>query len=130
MKNCAAIHFPTEEPETKIHDYKIDGKDCLEEDGSKKDKLYCTHVRNYPDKRYLEGLIKQKFPNLETFFSEDLILPQNISHRMANAPNEEYLCKSRSRVIYPESGVNKDYDWLFIVNLPNYKQGVRIEECV
>ena len=109
--------------------YIVDSKDCIEGD-AKSGKPFCTRLRNYPEQSHLEEIIKTKFNNLESFFGEDLLLPQNISQRMNNEPIEEFLCRSRTRVIYPEAGLNKDYDWLFIINTKKYKQGVRIEECM
>ncbi|TMW40101.1 hypothetical protein DOY81_014819, partial [Sarcophaga bullata] len=109
--------------------YIVDSKDCVEGD-ARSGKPFCTRLRNYPEQSHLEEIIKTKFNNLESFFGEDLLLPQNISQRMNNEPIEEFLCRSRTRVIYPEAGLNKDYDWLFIINTKKYKQGVRIEECI
>lgn len=108
----------------------VDTNDCVEKDGATNGKPFCTQLRNYPEKSHLEQIIKQRFSNLESFFGEDLVLPQNISQRMNNEPNEEFLCKSRVRVIYPQAGVDREYNWLVIVNIPKYKQGIRIEECM
>ncbi|KAI8130368.1 Protein spaetzle [Lucilia cuprina] len=129
------IHFPTDEPEPETEKTVVkrkevvDTNDCLEKDAIN-GKPFCTQLRNYPEKSHLEQIIKQRFSNLESFFGEDLVLPQNISQRMNNEPNEEFLCKSRVRVIYPQAGVDREYNWLVIVNIPKYKQGIRIEECV
>lgn len=121
----------TEEPTNKEEiNYTVNSEDCVEKDGETHEKPFCTNLRNYPERSHLEQIIKKKFANLEIFFGEDLVLPQNISQRMNNEPNEEFLCRSRTRVIYPEAGLNKDYSWLVIVNIPNYKQGIRIEECM
>ncbi|XP_065371998.1 protein spaetzle-like isoform X2 [Calliphora vicina] len=129
-----SVHFPTEEPEPERTVAKrkepVDTNDCVEKDGATNGKPFCTQLRNYPEKSHLEQIIKQRFSNLESFFGEDLVLPQNISQRMNNEPNEEFLCKSRVRVIYPQAGVDREYNWLVIVNIPKYKQGIRIEECI
>ncbi|XP_075147664.1 spaetzle domain-containing protein isoform X2 [Haematobia irritans] len=124
------IIFPTEDPEKDEINYTVNSDDCVEKDGEHRDKPFCTNLRNYPERTYLEKVIKKKFSNLEIFFGEDLVIPQNISQRMNSEPNEEYLCKTRTRVIYPQAGQNKDYNWLIIINIPNYKQGIRIEECI
>lgn len=64
------------------------------------------------------------------YFAEDVIEPVNISSRRLNLEDdEEFLCKSHTKVIFPEAGVNEDYDWMVIVNIPDYKQGIRIELC-
>ncbi|XP_059218862.1 protein spaetzle isoform X1 [Stomoxys calcitrans] len=122
--------FPTEEPGKDDANFTVNSDDCVEKDGEHGEKSFCTNLRNYPERTYLEKVIKKKFSNLEIFFGEDLVIPQNISQRMNSEPHEEYLCKTRTRVIYPQAGLNKDYNWLIIVNIPNYKQGIRIEECI
>lgn len=126
----SAIVFPTEEPAQQEINYTVNSDDCVEKEGDRKDKPFCTNLRNYPERTHLEQVIKKKFSNLEIFFGEDLVLPNNISQRMNDDHIEEYLCQTRTRIIYPQAGVNKDYNWLIIVNIPNYKQGIRIEECV
>lgn len=102
-------------------------KDCMM-NGPESDKLFCARSRNYPDKEYLTDLLEDEYPNLAEFFNEP-IYPEEVSYRKGNEPGEESLCRSRTRSIYPEKAFNKDRDWLFIVNLPNYRQSVRIEEC-
>lgn len=104
--------------------YTVNVNDCLE-----KGKSFCTKVRNYPDLRHLEHIIKLQLPEVELFLSEDITLPQNITQRMNIDPYEESLCKSREKIIYPEAGETTSSNWSFILNNQNYKQGVRIEEC-
>uniref|UniRef100_A0A1A9W9H9 Spaetzle domain-containing protein n=1 Tax=Glossina brevipalpis TaxID=37001 RepID=A0A1A9W9H9_9MUSC len=117
------ILFPTDEPNKKSP-FLVDITECLEQG-----KTFCTKVRNYPELGHLENILKREFPNVELFFREDLESPQNISQRMNFEPFEEFLCKSREKVIYPEAAESKSSNWSFIVNNPNFKQGIRIEEC-
>lgn len=126
--SISAIQFPTEEPDHQWHDRKydnIDISDCANEQGT----TFCTSIRNYPEKSYIDRLIKEKFANLEPFFGEDLVVPQNISQRM-NTPVEELLCSTRHRIIYPEAAQDSELNWLLVVNTDKFKQGIEIEECV
>ena len=107
----------------------VDSKDCVE-DGAKSGKSFCTRLRNYPEQSHLEEIIKTKFNNLEPLFGEDSLMPQDIYNRYGNESPEKFLCGSRTRVIYPESALNKDYEWMFVINTEKYRQGVRIEECM
>ena len=109
--------------------YIVDSKDCVEDD-AKSDKPFCTRLRNYPERSHLEEIIKTKFNNLESLFGEDSLMPQDINNRNGNKSAEEFLCHSRTRLIYPEAGLNKNYEWMFIINTEEYRQGVRIEECM
>lgn len=55
----------------------------------------------------------------------------NITQRLrTDKPEEEFLCDSKSTVIYPELAMTKDSQWLSIVNNNSqYQQGIRVEIC-
>ncbi|XP_065358809.1 protein spaetzle-like [Calliphora vicina] len=123
------VQSPTEQLEKEKNILKrqtsIDASDCIKKDGE----TFCTELRNYPEKSHLKELIETKYPHLESNFDKD-VTPTNFKSRRLNLePDEEFLCKSHIKVIYPESGVNENLDWMVIVNIPEYKQGIRIEEC-
>uniref|UniRef100_A0A1A9UTI1 Spaetzle domain-containing protein n=1 Tax=Glossina austeni TaxID=7395 RepID=A0A1A9UTI1_GLOAU len=116
------ILFPTDEPNTKSP-FSVDVAECLEQG-----KTFCTKIRNYPKLGHLENILKREFPNVELFFGVDKDVPDNITQRM-NVPFEDSLCKSHEKIIYPEAAESESSNWSYIVNNPNFKQGIRIEEC-
>ncbi|KAL9894019.1 spaetzle domain-containing protein isoform 2-T4 [Glossina fuscipes fuscipes] len=116
------ISFPTDEPNKKSR-FSVDVTECLEQG-----KTFCTKIRNYPKLGHLENILKREFPNVELFFGVDKDVPDNITQRM-NVPFEDSLCKSHEKIIYPEAAESESSNWSYIVNNPNFKQGIRIEEC-
>ncbi|CAD7091073.1 unnamed protein product [Hermetia illucens] len=88
--------------------------------------VLCQGVENYPANE-LESLIKSDATRYMELFGEDLLI--GLSTRFDH-PGEESLCRNSERLVYPQSGLNKDEKWLFIVNHDKYKQGIRIEECL
>lgn len=98
---------------------------------------FCTKVQNYPKLIELDKVLNSELLRFETFFDEDIEMEQpqsnqtNIATRFSDVePGEEFLCESKSSVIYPEAAMTKDSNWLLLVNNgEQYKQGVRIETC-
>lgn len=85
-------------------------------------KTYCEDVSNYP-MDLLNDVIKNR--NLQNYESIDAM---DISYRI-DASLTESLCQANEQIIYPKTAENMDKQWLFIVNHPNFTQGVRIETC-
>ncbi|XP_037899884.1 protein spaetzle-like [Glossina fuscipes] len=117
------VLFPANGP-NKESPFSVDVNECLEQG-----KTFCTKVRNYPKLGHLEDILKREFPNVELFFGEDIEVPQRIMPHIDIEPFEEFLCRSREKVIYPEAAESKNSNWSYIVNDSNFKQGIRIEEC-
>ncbi|XP_016969599.1 protein spaetzle isoform X2 [Drosophila rhopaloa] len=96
------------------------GKDSNEEV-----KSFCSQVDNYPDLTALKTKLETKFAK---FFLDDL-QPTDVSARVGSTNEEEYLCKSSRRIMYPKKGLRADNTWQLIVNNEEFKQGIQFEEC-
>ncbi|XP_058982598.1 protein spaetzle isoform X1 [Musca domestica] len=118
---------PVQKDEQKNLDmnYVISSDDCVEGKAT-----FCTDVRNYPPETVVEEILKKNFINLNIFFGEDTISPDDFSQRMNNEPNVESLCESRTTLITPQAGWNIESNWTLIVNTDKYKQAIQIEECI
>lgn len=57
-------------------------------------------------------------------------MPDNILNRYDGFDEEESLCRSQERLIYPQAGLTQDNNWMYIINQKNYTQGVRVDECM
>ncbi|KAL9899917.1 spaetzle domain-containing protein isoform 10-T12 [Glossina fuscipes fuscipes] len=117
------VLFPANEP-NKESPFSVDVNECLEQG-----KTFCTKVRNYPKLEHMEDALKRDFPNVELFFGEDIEVPQSIMPNINIDPFDEFLCRSREKIIYPQAAESKSSNWSYIVNDSNFKQGIRIEEC-
>ena len=92
-----------------------------------KGSTYCLTADNYPEDLVNNAI--QQNENLKYLASVDII-PEVIVANRLDVANEVTLCLATEHVIYPQGGETKDNQWKFIVNQDNFKQGVRIEECV
>uniref|UniRef100_A0A1B0B329 Peptidase M13 N-terminal domain-containing protein n=1 Tax=Glossina palpalis gambiensis TaxID=67801 RepID=A0A1B0B329_9MUSC len=103
------IIFPTDEP-NKESPFSVDVNECLEQG-----KTFCTKVRNYPKLEHMEDTLKRDFPNVELFFGEDIEVPQRIMPNINIEPFEEFLCRSREKIIYPQAAESKSSNWSYIL---------------
>ncbi|XP_037811833.1 protein spaetzle [Lucilia sericata] len=111
----------------------IDESDCLEFDTVGNGKIFCNKLRNYPDILHLERIINEEFTLLESYFNkfyDDYDYNDDYDEDYDLHHDEEFLCPSREKIIYPEAAINNDGVWQPIVNIPRHKQGIRIEECL
>ncbi|XP_067619291.1 protein spaetzle isoform X2 [Eurosta solidaginis] len=92
-------------------------------------KSYCTEVPNYMEITKLDRVKPEKFAQFKHFFRDDLIQPQTVTQRINSEPLEEYYCASSSHLIYPKSAENKESKWLLLVQTPEHKQGILVEQC-
>ena len=92
-----------------------------------KGSTYCVTADNYPEDLVNNAI--QQNGNLKYLASVDIIPDVVITNRL-DVTDEVPLCLATEHVIYPQGGETKDNQWKFIVNQDNFKQGVRIEECV
>lgn len=108
---------PTTPPPT------IDTGDHQCVDGFNQSRSFCTKVNNYPDLSGLKDVLARRFAN---FFSDEQ-QPTEVGLRIND--DEQYLCNSHVRLLYPKSGLRVDSTWQYIVNTDDFKQGILIEEC-
>lgn len=94
---------------------------CAEQNQS-----FCTKNDNYP-LGYIQKLLKRFSREYIDVFGTDLTT-NDVAFRI-DAFDDEYLCESYEKVIYPTSGKRKDGFELFIVNTDEHKQGVRVSLC-
>ncbi|XP_060647881.1 protein spaetzle isoform X8 [Drosophila nasuta] len=92
-------------------------------DGFNQSRSFCTKVHNYPDLSGLKGVLANRFAN---FFSDE---PQPTDVGLRINDDEQYLCNSHVRYLYPKLGQRLDLSWQIIVNTDDFKQGILIEEC-
>lgn len=84
---------------------------------------YCTEIPDYP-LNVLKNLDLEKFL---PYFNDDI--EENVVQTRLNAPEEESLCDSISKKIYPRQGWTQDNQMLIIINHDKYRQGILVEEC-
>lgn len=87
---------------------------------------YCTKNDHYPIE-YVSRLLKQYAHEYDDAFSSDLTT-NDVVFRI-DAMDEDYLCDSFEKVIYPTSGKRKDGTELYIFNTDDHRQGVRVSLC-
>ncbi|XP_031828975.1 uncharacterized protein LOC116425428 [Nomia melanderi] len=83
---------------------------------------FCEDVPDYPTYLINDAFKNQKITPYQSVDQIDLTF-------RLNDFTGESLCISTEQVIYPKSAENVNNQWLYIVNHPNYTQGVRIETC-
>ncbi|XP_069691562.1 protein spaetzle-like isoform X2 [Periplaneta americana] len=91
---------------------------------------FCDNVADYPIAKIKEILEKEKGKHGDIFGVESQVpkeMPNTIMSRMGET--ESYLCPSRSQIIFPKVGENKDGNKQYIVNNEDDKQGIRVEIC-
>lgn len=79
----------------------------------------------------IDKLMTIERSNFEGAFGEDIVIPNggDSLNRRSDTPDEPFLCESEQRVFHPITGQTKDNATVWIVNIKDYKQGVRIETC-
>ncbi|KOC60739.1 Protein spaetzle, partial [Habropoda laboriosa] len=90
-----------------------------------KHKTYCEDTPHYPTEIILLAL--EKNPQLRDYANSD---EMDIYPQSEYEPEEEPLCVSAEKIIFPKLGVTKDSEWKYIVNHENLVQSVRIETCL
>ncbi|KAJ6637870.1 Protein spaetzle [Pseudolycoriella hygida] len=91
-----------------------------------KESTVCELIDNYPT-AHVDQVLKKSAHKYEDLFGSDVVIT-DIANRN-NGIDEETLCSSQERLIYPQAGLTKLNNWMYIVNQKNYTQGVRVEEC-
>lgn len=88
---------------------------------------FCSVADNYPA-AYVDEVLKKneslKYLSVVDGMPEELALRSKLNLR------DSPLCDTYEEVVYPTVAVNKDNEWMFVVNNQNLQQGVRIERCV
>ena len=64
-------------------------------------------------------------PETEVSLDTDIQLKNGFDFNL----REEALCRSNQRYIFPTKAKNVDGDWRYVVNVPNFRQGVTVVEC-
>ncbi|XP_031352261.1 protein spaetzle-like isoform X2 [Photinus pyralis] len=87
----------------------------------------CEDVTSYPYEHIKFVLNKRN--DAKGFFGVD---EGAIEHRIGE-PDDNFICASLEKTIFPKAGKNKYSKWKYIINQGDndgYVQGVRIETCV
>lgn len=88
---------------------------------------FCEKISSYPYRQLKELLENTDVPKI--FFGVDEA-PEEITNRLGE-PEENYVCQSIEKTVYPQIGKTKNQKWKYIVNQgeSGYVQGVKIEIC-
>lgn len=89
---------------------------------------FCEHVDNYPTHLITQN-IDREAQKYSALFGVDVVVP-GIENRFNGIEEEVSLCRSTEELIFPKAGLTRENNWLFIVNVENYQQGIRIERCL
>ncbi|KOC62325.1 Protein spaetzle [Habropoda laboriosa] len=90
-------------------------------------KTFCEQVSDYPSS-FVRDAIKndrslQNYANVDSVgILVCKILGKNISHLNLNFILEQ--------IVYPKTAQNANKQWLYVLNVANFTQGVRIETCM
>ncbi|XP_078046963.1 uncharacterized protein LOC144475199 [Augochlora pura] len=82
---------------------------------------FCEDVSSYPTKLVNDAITRQNLPHYRSVDGVDINFRLEVL--------AESLCISNEKVVYPRTAETEDNQWLYVVNHPNYTQGVRIETC-
>lgn len=93
-----------------------------------KETTFCERIENYPTAE-VDSMLQENSGQYKELFGTDVV-PSFIGSRFDGEEEEEALCASRIRLIFPRAGLSVDNTWRFIVNQSNYTQGVRVDECM
>lgn len=85
---------------------------------------FCEEVKGYPSDFVNKVVTYDK--SITNYQNTDAM--DSISQRM-DVDDSESLCVSTERIVYPKAAENIHMEWQFVVNHPNFTQGVRIETC-
>lgn len=118
------VRFQDDDYDSSLFDPSGDATKCS------KGSTFCEQIDNYPSTEFKSILNEaNKYAEL---FGSDLVNTVSIGNRFGEVEEEEeeQLCASQVRLVYPQAGLTQDNTWRYIVNHRNYTQGVRVEECV
>lgn len=87
---------------------------------------FCTKNDNYPVE-HVRRLLQAHSHRFADHFVNDAV-SNDITIRVDDF-DDEHLCDSYEKVIYPTSGKTQDGSERFILNTEEYKQGVRVSLC-
>lgn len=93
---------------------------------AEKNLTFCTKDDDYPIE-YISQLLKQYAHEYDDAFSSDLTT-NDVVFRIGTI-DEDYLCDSFEKVIYPTSGKGKNGTEQYIFNTDDHRQGVRVSLC-
>ncbi|CAL7943116.1 unnamed protein product [Xylocopa violacea] len=85
---------------------------------------YCVNVDFYPEDAVKR--ILQRNESLRYLANVDVIT--DIGQRI-DVADDTPLCLSTEEVVYPRKAMNKEKEWLTVINQDEFKQGVRVEKC-
>ncbi|XP_077290073.1 protein spaetzle-like isoform X2 [Arctopsyche grandis] len=95
-----------------------------------KNSYYCEDDETYPTDRINE-VLKNTVNNFEGYFGVDEAEKVEIGQRIDNTGDEEDepMCQSIKRIVYPKTAKNSKNDWVYVVNHDKYKQGITVDKC-
>ncbi|XP_044003722.1 neurotrophin 1-like isoform X3 [Aphidius gifuensis] len=118
--------FPTDTPEINYDSYssKIVFSPRA---GSCDDSISCEIVPDYPEHHIRNALRYNSNLKILAIVDEIPMLDQRID---IDISDDEPLCSSEERVIFPQSSPDKSDNWHFVINQNDFRQGIRIERCL
>lgn len=83
----------------------------------------CEDVDDYPE-QYIKDLVRNS-PTLHGFFDD----PVSIANRINDDTEDNGLCETIVKTVFPKKAVNKDNIEKFIINDDENRQGIITEQC-
>lgn len=87
---------------------------------------FCEELDDYPY-QYVRRILNAKNVHRDMFGIDEGL----IEHRIGDF-EDNFLCKSINRLVFPKAAKNINNEWKFIINQGSheeYVQGIRIETC-
>lgn len=125
-KDQKIFFFPTDNPENNYDSYSSNII-FSPRVGSCDDSITCENVPDYPENHIRNALRYNSNLKILAIVDEIPMLDQRID---IDISDDEPLCSSEERVIFPQSSPDKLDNWHFVINQYDFRQGIRIERCI
>lgn len=91
---------------------------------------FCTKDINYP-LEHIQNVLREHANKYAGFFTTDMSETDNTDRVVNRIENfdDEYLCESSEKVIYPTAGKTQNGIGQYIINTKEFQQGVRVSLC-
>ncbi|XP_017793287.1 PREDICTED: protein spaetzle-like [Habropoda laboriosa] len=87
-------------------------------------KTFCEQVSDYPSSFVRDAIKNDR--SLQNYANVDSL---DFTFRI-NTASTESLCVATEQIVYPKTAQNANKQWLYVLNVANFTQGVRIETCM
>lgn len=96
--------------------------------------IICSGKEFYADtnveQTHFHNISSEKFAQFKFHFKDDYLEPVQVSPAHMANEDEEEMCRSERKLIYPKRAMSKDSEWLTIAQYGENKQGIFVEQCL